>query len=78
MKIYGAEWCADCKRIMFYLDSKNIDYMYIDIDSDKDAKTFVMNVNPNGYASIPVLELSNQKILIEPTIQDIISELNLN
>ena len=77
MKIYGASWCGDCKRILYFLGSRNIKFEYVDIDQDPDAKDYVASVNPNGFASIPVVEIDKVKILIEPTVSELEDALKL-
>lgn len=71
LKIYGAEWCADFKRVQFWLDQEDIKYEYIDIDKDEEAAQHVIDVNPNGFRSIPVLEFEDGSVLIEPSLGEV-------
>jgi glutaredoxin len=32
--LIGATWCGPCKRVKGYLDSKDIEYTYVDIDTE--------------------------------------------
>jgi thioredoxin reductase (NADPH) len=52
--LYGADWCPDCRRAKAYLQEKNIDYTFIDVDLDKDATARVEAIN-NGKRIIPTI-----------------------
>ncbi len=64
--LYGADWCPDCKRSMFFLDTNKISYDYINIDNDPEATRKVEKIN-NGYKSIPTIIFPNGEILVEPS-----------
>jgi thioredoxin reductase (NADPH) len=54
IKVYGADWCSDCVSTKKFLDSKGVDYEYIDITDNKEAVTLVEQIN-NGRRVIPTL-----------------------
>ena len=54
IKVYGADWCPDCVSSKKFLDSKGVDYEYIDITDNKEAITLVEQIN-NGRRVIPTL-----------------------
>jgi thioredoxin reductase (NADPH) len=54
IKVYGADWCSDCVSTKKFLDSKGVDYEYIDITDNKEAITLVEQIN-NGRRVIPTL-----------------------
>ena len=54
IKVYGADWCLDCVSTKKFLDSKGVDYEYIDIPDNKDAIALVEQIN-NGKRVIPTL-----------------------
>jgi glutaredoxin len=76
IKIYGAKWCGDVYRILFYFDKKELPFQYFDIDEDKSAEEFVIKINPEGNRSIPVVVLEDESILIEPTISELEEKLD--
>ena len=43
--MYGAEWCGDCRRSKRFLDSNNVSYKYIDVESDASASEKVIEIN---------------------------------
>jgi thioredoxin reductase (NADPH) len=54
IKVYGADWCSDCVSTKKFLDSKGVDYEYIDITDNKEAIALVEQIN-NGRRVIPTL-----------------------
>lgn len=63
--VYGTRWCWDTKRACRFLDEKNIDYEFIDIDEDKNAEAYVREVN-KGARSVPTILFQDGSILTEP------------
>ena len=64
--MYGAEWCGDCRRSKRFLDTNNIKYNYIDIETDQVASDKVIEIN-GGMRSIPVIIFSDGTHLTEPS-----------
>lgn len=64
--MYGASWCADCRRSKDLLGSKNVDYDFIDIDTVEGAADKVGEIN-NGYKRIPTIVFPSGKVLVEPS-----------
>ena len=64
--MYGAEWCGDCRRSKKFLDSNNVKYDYIDVESDALASDKVIEIN-GGKRSIPVIIFSDGTHLTEPS-----------
>ena len=64
--VYGANWCSDCKRSKRLLDSKNIEYTWIDVDNNEAALQTVKSLN-QGKRIIPTIIFPNGDILVEPT-----------
>ncbi len=54
IKLYGADWCSDCVSAKKALNSKGVEYEYIDITDNEEAITFVEKLN-NGRRVIPTL-----------------------
>ena len=72
--VYGADWCSDCKRSKRLLDSKNIEYTWIDIDNNESAIQTVKSLN-QGKRIIPTIVFPNGDILVEPTDSQLSSKL---
>ena len=54
IKVYGANWCSDCVTAKRFLDSKGVDFEYIDITDNQEAIALVEQIN-NGRRVIPTL-----------------------
>jgi mycoredoxin len=72
--MYGASWCADCRRSKNYLDSKKISYEFIDIDTVPGAADKVAEIN-DGRKSIPTILFPDGSILVEPSNDQLATQL---
>ena len=54
IKVYGADWCSDCVTAKKFLNSKGVDFEYIDITDNQQAIAVVEKIN-NGRRVIPTL-----------------------
>ena len=54
IKVYGADWCSDCLTAKKFLNSKGVDFEYIDITDNQQAINLVEKIN-NGRRVIPTL-----------------------
>jgi mycoredoxin len=64
--MYGAEWCGDCRRSKRFLDSNQVSYNYIDVETDTTASDKVIEIN-GGMRSIPVIVFPDGTHLTEPS-----------
>jgi len=74
IKMYGAEWCGDCRRSKRYLDSNNVSYDYVDVEADPSASDKVIEIN-GGQRSIPVILFPDGTHLTEPSDNDLKAKL---
>jgi glutaredoxin len=65
IKVYGADWCGDCRRAKRMLDGMNAPYDYIDVDEDLDARAEAIRLS--GRRNIPVIVFPDGDFLVEPT-----------
>ncbi|HEX7963176.1 MAG TPA: glutaredoxin domain-containing protein [Candidatus Saccharimonadales bacterium] len=75
--VYGAEWCAFCHEAMRYFDSKNVKYVYKNVDLNvEDAKA---SVQKSGQTGIPVLDMDGEIVIgfDRPKIDMVLKEKNL-
>ena len=72
--VYGADWCGDTRRTLRQLDSRKIEYDYIDIDEDAEGEKKVIEFN-NGKRRIPLVEIASDDG--EPTRLSVPSEAEL-
>ena len=68
IKVYGAGWCSDCIKVIFFLESRPVELDYIIVKNEKTI-AFIDRVN-NGKRVIPTLEI-NGKIYSKPGINEL-------
>lgn len=73
--VYGATWCGDTKRALRIMNERQIDFIWIDIDQDKDGEAFVKSTN-QGNRSVPTIVFPDGGILVEPSNQKLIEKLD--
>jgi glutaredoxin 3 len=59
--IYGAEWCAFCHTARNYLEGRQVDFNYIDVD--KDPVKGMEAVAKSGQRGIPVIDFDGEIIV---------------
>jgi mycoredoxin len=62
---YSKPWCPDCHRARDIFAEFNITYQEIDIRDDKQACTFVRQIN-HGNESVPTIIFPDGTYLVEP------------
>ena len=76
IKVYGTRWCGDCYRAKWLLDRHEINYQWININQDSNAKDFVRQVN-NSNLSVPTIVFADGSILTEPSNLELLTKLGL-
>jgi thioredoxin reductase (NADPH) len=76
IKLYGTNWCSDCKRSKKFLGEQRIHYDYINIEEDAKGQAYVQKVQ-NGGLSIPTIVFGDGSILIEPSNAQLAAKLGL-
>lgn len=76
IKLYGTNWCSDCKRSKKFLGEQRVQYDFIDIEEDQDGQAFVQKLQ-NGGLSIPTIVFEDGSYLIEPTNAELAAKLGL-
>ena len=77
MKIvmYGADWCPDCIRSKRFLDEHKVKYEYLEIDKDPKLGEKVVELNERlgkgPHRSIPTIVINDEKILSEPSNEEL-------
>ena len=74
--LYGTTWCGDTRRARRFLDQNNIQYKWIDIDQDVEARKFVEEVN-HGFRSVPTIIFPDGSMLVEPPTAKLAEKLGL-
>jgi thioredoxin reductase (NADPH) len=76
IKLYGTNWCSDCKRSKKFLGEQRIHYEFINIEEDMDGQAFVQRVQ-NGGLTIPTIVFEDGSLLIEPSNAQLAAKLGL-
>lgn len=64
IRMYGADWCGDCRRSKAQLDELGIDYLYIDVEADEKAASEAQRIS--GKTRIPVILYPDGSHQVEP------------
>ena len=76
IKLYGTNWCSDCKRSKKFLGEQRMRYDFINIEEDTEGQSVVQKLQ-NGGLSIPTLVFEDGSILIEPSNAELAVKLGL-
>lgn len=71
--MYGADWCADCRRTKRQLDELGVDYEYLDVENDEALRDRAIAIS--GKQSIPVVVLPDGSHLVEPSNPGLLARL---
>jgi mycoredoxin len=74
IRMYGADWCGDCRRSKRLFEELDIQVNHIDVEVDKSAAAKVVEIN-GGAQSIPVIVFSDGTHLTEPSDNDLKAKL---
>jgi glutaredoxin len=69
IRMYGADWCGDCRRTKAQLESLGVDYVYLDVEHEDGLRDEAVAIA--GRQSIPVVVLPDGTHLVEPSNPDL-------
>ena len=76
IKLYGTNWCSDCKRSKKFLGEQRVHYDFINIEEDMEGQAFVQKLQ-NGGLTIPTIVFEDGAALIEPSNAELAAKLGL-
>ena len=76
IKLYGTNWCSDCKRAKQFFGEQRVHYDFVDVDADADGMAYVEEVN-EGKQIIPVILFEDGSTLVEPSNAQLAEKLGL-
>src|SRR5438876_1615855 len=76
IKLYGTNWCSDCKRSKKFLGEQRVHYDFINIEEDMEGQAFVEKLQ-NGGLTIPTIIFEDGAALIEPSNAELATKLGL-
>lgn len=68
--VYATTWCSDCRLARHVLESKSVDYDWINIEGDPEAAALVMKLN-GGFSSVPTILFPDGRVLVEPSKREL-------
>jgi thioredoxin reductase (NADPH) len=77
IRMYGANWCPDCRRAKAFFGEHRVHYDYVDLELYPDAVAEVERIN-NGMRSIPTIIFPDGTILVEPGETQLAQKIGLN
>lgn len=76
IKLYGTDWCSDCKRSKKFLGEQRVHYEYINIEENMEGQTYVRELQKGGL-TIPTILFEDGSALIEPSNAELATKLGL-
>src|SRR5947208_2882342 len=76
IKLYGTNWCSDCKRSKKFLGEQRVHYEYINIEEDMQGQAFVKELQKGGL-TIPTIVFEDGSTFIEPSNAELSAKLGL-
>ncbi|MCR8669894.1 glutaredoxin domain-containing protein [Agrococcus sp. HG114] len=73
IRMYGADWCRDCRRTKQQLDGLAVAYDYIDLEQDEAAAREAQRIS--GRMQIPVVVFPDGSHQVEPTNAEVEAKL---
>ncbi len=76
IKLYGTDWCSDCKRSKRFLGEQRVHYEYVNIEENMEGQAFVKELQKGGL-TIPTIVFEDSSVLIEPSNAELAAKLGL-
>jgi thioredoxin reductase (NADPH) len=76
IKLYGTNWCSDCKRSKKFLGEQRVHYDFINIEEDQEGQAIVRELQKGGM-TIPTIVFEDGSVLIEPSNAEMAAKLGL-
>ncbi|WP_413320680.1 glutaredoxin domain-containing protein [Agrococcus sp. 1P02AA] len=73
IRVYGADWCRDCRRTKQQLDGLPVEYEYIDVEHDDAAAAEAQRIA--GRMNIPVVVYPDGAHQVEPSNAEVEAKL---
>jgi glutaredoxin len=77
IRVYGADWCIDCRRAKRFLTQYNVLYHWVNIEQDKEGEQLVLKLN-KGMRSIPTIIFNDGSVLVEPSTNELARKLGIS
>lgn len=68
--MFSTPWCGYCKRLKVLMQQAGIPFVEVDIDRDREAEAFVLEVN-RGNATVPTVYFPDGTAMTNPSLGQI-------
>lgn len=72
--IFGADWCADCRRAKLIFDRAGAPYRYVDLVAEPAAAEIAREIS--GRTNIPVIVYPDSSHQVEPSNADMLRQID--
>lgn len=69
IRVYGADWCRDCRRTKKQLQELEVSFDYVDLEADPAAADEARSIS--GRTNIPVVVYPDSTHQVEPSNDDV-------
>jgi thioredoxin reductase (NADPH) len=76
IKLYGTNWCSDCKRSKKFLGEQRVHYEFVNIEENAEGQAYVRELQQGGL-TIPTIVFGDGSVLIEPSNAELAAKLGL-
>ncbi len=76
IRVYGADWCPDCRRSKALLVQTSTEFEWIDTDTDTDGKALIRELQ-GAEPRIPTIVFDDGSFLVEPSDDDLAAKLGV-
>ena len=73
LRMFGADWCGDCRRTKKQLDELGVAYEYVDLVAEPAAADLAREIS--GRTNIPVVVYPDASHHVEPSNADVEAKL---
>ena len=73
IRMFGADWCGDCRRAKRVLDELGVPFTYVDLVQDPAASDVAREIS--GRTNIPVVTFPDGTHQVEPSDADLRAKL---
>ncbi len=76
-QLFGADWCADCRRTKSWLRRHAVPFVEFDTDADPALRSRAAEI-AGGHSGIPVVVTPDGTVLVEPSNVELAATLSVH
>ena len=76
LKMYGADWCSDCRRSEKLLNGLGVPFEKLDVSTSEELTAEAEAIA--GRKNIPVIQFADGVVLVEPSDAELWAELKVH